>query len=85
MKTDTLTIEQRETNRRAHRAKIWSGVWRANGLSRGTVDALLSARIDSNRRLLGLTKQDLRCIEGIGDSRIREIEAYRDQFRGEEA
>src|SRR5215472_9553227 len=42
-----LTIDQREANRRrALQAKIWSGV-RANGFSRGTIDALLRAEIDS--------------------------------------
>jgi hypothetical protein len=80
-----MTVKQRKANRRTLRAKIWSGVWRANGFSRGTVHALLSAQIDSNRRLLGLTKRDLRGIEGIGDSRLREIEAYRALFQGEDA
>jgi hypothetical protein len=47
----------------------------------GTIDALLRAEIDSNRRLLGLADRALRCIEGIGDSRLREIETYREQFR----
>jgi hypothetical protein len=46
--------------------------------------ALLRAEIDSNRRLLGLTRKGVRDIEGIGDSRMREIEAYRDQFRDED-
>jgi hypothetical protein len=50
----------------------------------GTIDALLRAEIDSNRRLLGLTRKGLRDIEGISDSRVREIEAYREQFRGED-
>jgi len=75
-----LTIDQREANRRAMRAKIWSGVWRANGFSRGTIDALLRAAIDSNRRLLGLTRKAIKGIEGVGDSRIKEIDAYRAQF-----
>jgi hypothetical protein len=74
-----------ECSSRAWRAKTWAGVWRANGFSRGTIDALLRAEIDSNRRLLGLTRKGLRDIEGIGDSRVREIEAYREQFRGEDA
>ena len=82
----TMThVNQREANRRAWRAKTWAGVWRANGFSRGTIDALLRAEIDSNRRLLGLTRKGLRDIEGIGDGRVREIEAYREQFRGEDA
>ena len=67
-------VNQREVNRRAWRAKTWAGVWRANGFSRGTIEALLRAEIDSNRRLLGLTRKGLRDIEGIGDSRVREIE-----------
>ena len=75
-----LTIDQREANRRAMRAKIWSGVWRANGFSRGTIDALLRAEIDSNRRLLGLTRKAIKGIEGVGDSRIKKIDAYRAQF-----
>ena len=82
----TMThVNQREANRRAWRAKTWAGVWRANGFSRGTIEALLRAEIDSNRRLLGLTRKGLRDIEGIGDSRVREIEAYREQFCGEDA
>jgi len=82
---NVLTANQREANRRAMRVKIWSGVWRANGLSEPTINALLRAHIDSNRRLLGLTRKGLRDIEGIGDGRLREIEAYREQFRGEDA
>jgi hypothetical protein len=66
-------VNQREANRRAWRAKTWAGVWRANGFSRGTIDALLRAEIDSNRRLLGLTRKGLRDIEGIGDSRVRNV------------
>ena len=82
---NVLTANQREANRRVMRAKIWSGVWRANGFSEPTINALLRAHIDSNRRLLGLTRKGLRDIEGIGDGRVREIEAYREQFRGEDA
>jgi hypothetical protein len=85
MKANALTIDQRKAKRRAWRAKTWAGVWAANGFSRGTIDALLRAEIDSNRRLLGLTRKGLRDIEGIGDSRVREIEAYREQLRGEDA
>jgi hypothetical protein len=80
-----LTIDQREANRRAMRAKIWTGVWRADGLSRATIDALLKAEIDSNRRLLSLTRKGIKCIEVIGDSRIREIDAYRAQFDDDHA
>ena len=77
-------IDQREANRRAARAKIWSGVWRANGFSRGTIEALLRAHIDSNKRLLRLTTKALKDIDGIGDVRIKEIEAYREKFEGNE-
>ena len=77
-------IDQREANRRAARAKIWSGVWRANGFSRGTIEALLRAHIDSNKRLLRLTTKALNDIDGIGDVRIKEIEVYRGQFLGED-
>jgi hypothetical protein len=80
-----MNVNKRESNRPAMRAKIWAGVWRANGLSPSTIDALLRAEIDSNRGLFGLTRKGLRDIGGIGDSRMWEIEAYRDQFRGEDA
>jgi hypothetical protein len=56
---NVLTANQREANRRAMRVKIWSGVWRASGLSEPTINALLRAHIDSNRRLLGLTVSGL--------------------------
>jgi len=32
-----------------------------------------------------LIAKDAGSIEGVGDSRVREIEAYREQFRGEDA
>jgi len=85
MKANALTIDEREAKRRAWRASTWAGVWRANGFSEPTINALLRARIDSNRRLLGLTRKALRDIEGVGDGRVREIEAYREQFRGADA
>ena len=44
---------------------------------------LLRASIDSNRRLLALTRRALKDIDGIGDVRIKEIEAYRKKFLGE--
>jgi hypothetical protein len=80
MKPNLLT-DDREARRRAVRAKIWAGVWRANGFSEPTINALLRARIDSNQRLLALTKAGLKKVEGIGDGRPKEIEAYRAQFR----
>jgi hypothetical protein len=49
MKANALTIDQRKAKRRAWRARTWAGVWAANGFSRGTIDALLRAEIDSNR------------------------------------
>ena len=45
---------------------------------------LLRASIDSNRRLLALTRRALQDIDGIGDVRIKEIEAYRYQFLRED-
>jgi hypothetical protein len=45
-------------------------------------ERLLPARIDSNRRLLALTRRALKDIDGIGDVRIKEIEAYRKKFLG---
>ena len=41
---------------------------------------LLRARINSDRRLLALTRKALKDIDGIGDVRIKEIEAYREKF-----
>jgi len=84
MKTIALTDRKRENVRRAHRARIWAGVWRANGFSPPTIKALLRAHIDSNERLLQLTTKALKDIDGIGDVRIKEIEAYRGQFSGED-
>ena len=45
---------------------------------------LLRARINSDRRLLALTRKALKDIDGIGDVRIKEIEAYRYQFLRED-
>ena len=84
MKTIALTDRKRENVRRAHRARIWAGVWRANGFSPPTIKALLRAHIDSNKRLLRLTTKALKDIDGIGDVRIKEIEAYREKFEGNE-
>jgi hypothetical protein len=42
-------------------------------------------RGELDRRLLGLTRKGLRDIESIGGSGVREIEAYREQFQGEDA
>jgi hypothetical protein len=44
---------------------------------------LLRASINSNRRLLALTRRALKDIDGIRDVRIKEIEAYRDKLLGE--
>ena len=85
MKPIALTDREREALKRDHRAKIWAGVWRANGLSEPAINALLRARIDSNRRLLRLTRKALKEIEGVGDVRFKEIEAYRGQFAEEDA
>jgi len=85
MKPIALSEQAREDIRRAHRARIWAGVWRANGISAPAIYALLRARIDSNRRLLRLTRKALKEIEGLGDVRFKEIEAYRAQFAEEDA
>ena len=45
---------------------------------------LLRARINSDRRLLALTRKALKDIDGIGDVRIKEIEASREKFEGNE-
>lgn len=84
MKTIALTDREREEVQRAHRARIWAGVCRANGFSPLTIKALLRAHIDSNKRLLRLTTKALKDIDGIGDVGIKEIEAYRGQFLGED-
>ena len=83
MKPITLTDREREALKRDRRAKIWTGVWKANGISMPAINALLRARIDSNRRLLQLSRQALNEIEGVGDIRLKEIEAYRKQFEEE--
>ena len=67
----------------AGRARIWASVWRAN-LRNERSARLLRARINSDRRLLALTRKALKDIDGIGDVRIKEIEAYREKFEGNE-
>jgi hypothetical protein len=44
---------------------------------------LLRASINSNRRLLALTRRALKDIDGIGDVRIKETETYREKLLGE--
>jgi hypothetical protein len=67
MKPIALSKQAKEAMRRAGRARIRAGVWRANGFRNKRSARLLRSRINSNRRLLALTRRALKDIDGIGD------------------
>ena len=54
--------------------------FKADGFSDRTIKALLEHGIDGPERLLGMEPRAIRCIPGIGDFCMKEIERYRASF-----
>jgi hypothetical protein len=54
--------------------------FKAHGFSDRTIKALLAYGIDGPQRLLGMDPRVIRCIPGVGDFCMKEIERYRARF-----
>ena len=54
--------------------------FKAHGFSDRTIKALLEYGIDGPERLLGMEPRVIRCIPGVGDFCMKEIERYRARF-----
>jgi hypothetical protein len=51
------------------------------GFSKQTVEALIDAEIDTPERLLFMDGKAISSLEGIGTTKLKEIEAYRATYR----
>lgn len=70
--------------RRAGRARIWVRRLACQWLfATNDQRPYYAPIINSNRRLLALTRRALKDIDGIGDVRIKETETYREKLLGE--
>jgi hypothetical protein len=54
--------------------------FKANRFSDRTIKALLAYGIDGPQRLLGMDPRVIRCIPGMGDFCMKEINRYRARF-----
>ena len=60
-----------------HKARI---SFKANGFSDQTIKALLAHGLDGPQQLLFMDPRTIRCIRGVGDFCMKEIERYRARF-----